>query len=190
VTVEDRLRKIVPWNEMKMDLNVPKFAIGMRRLHNDFATDKEFYTYILKLSIALEMLLGETSSVYQRLYNAGLIDDSYGVEVTSIRRELFGAVLGDSPASVAVMDIIEGVLLDWRNSPDLTEAHFSMMVRAKIGEFLKRLNSLEAIVCALSDDNLDYFETVEILRSLTLEDVLLALESFVDYDSMSKMLVE
>ncbi|MDR0846260.1 MAG: insulinase family protein [Lactobacillales bacterium] len=156
---------------VEMQLNVGKFACGVRGFDLDALTPRELYVKQRTWSIAFEMLLGETSSVYSDLYARQLIDDSYSVEATRIRKDLYAAVLGDSNAAPEVLAVLKRAIQNSATSPDLNEAHLGTLKKAKIGAFLKRLNNLSSTIGAIAENNLDYFETIEIISAITLDSV-------------------
>ncbi|MDN6030541.1 MAG: insulinase family protein, partial [Lactococcus plantarum] len=69
--------KQVMSNALYFDVTIPKLALGFRGYDTLPAEDLARFEYKLAVQVMLTMLFGNTSSQYERLYNQGLIDDSF-----------------------------------------------------------------------------------------------------------------
>ena len=154
-----------------MEVSMPMFAIGFKlpplpegelRLSRELLGD-----------LAAEVLCGESSPLYQKLYEAGLIDSGFSVCYESVRGMPNINVSGDSDDPQAVLDAIlaeasrickEGV----------DEALFQRLKRSSLGRRIRGLDSFDGMCyrMAVSDfDGYDYFRFPELYDAITAENV-------------------
>ena len=110
--------------------------------------------------IACDILLGDSSPLYQRLYDKGLINGSFGGGFDQLPGIAYLYAGGDSDAPEAVVRAIldeaqrlarEGI------DPDF----FEQIRRASFGATLRALNSFENIAISMADG---YFRGFDALR--------------------------
>ena len=123
--------------------------------------------------LAAEALFGESSELYLRLYEEGLIDSSFGggFEVIAGCSKLM--VSGDSDAPQAVREAIrrQAEVLAGEGIP---EADFRRMNRSALGRRIKSLDSFDATcfrLCAYQMTEFDYFDFPRIHETVTAEEV-------------------
>ena len=143
-------------------LKGPEIARGPQRLRQEIVGD-----------LAGEVLCGESSQLYQKLYEKGLIDSGFGVSYSTVRELATLCLGGDSEDPKAVM---EAVLEEARRieKEGVDEGLFLRLKRSAVGRRIRGLDSFEGLCyrLALSDfDGYDYFAFPEIYESITTEDV-------------------
>ena len=123
--------------------------------------------------MACDLLLGESSPLYQRLYEKGLINPSFGGAYEMMPGVAYLYAGGDSKDAAAVTDAI---LEESRHIAEqgVDGAFFQRIRKAAFGANLRGLNSFENIAVTLTEG---YFHGYDPLRfpqvfdSITPEDV-------------------
>ncbi len=155
----------------EMEVSMPMFSAGFKgaeipkgpqRLRQEFVGD-----------LAGEILCGESSSLYQSLYESGLIDSGFGVSYSLVREQSMLCLGGDSMEPQAVLDaVLEEAGRIVREGVD--EELFLRLKRSAVGRRIRGLDSFEGLCyrLTLSDfDGYDYFAFPELYESITVEDV-------------------
>ena len=150
---------------------VPRGEAGMRR---ETVAD-----------LAAEALFGESSELYLRLYEAGLIDSSFGGGFEVVDGCSMLMLSGDSDDPDALREaILEQAQVLIREG--IPEADFCRMNRSALGRRIKSLDSFDATCFRLSAFHLtgfDYFEFPGIHESVTREEVRAFLEETIRRDN-------
>ena len=79
-----------------MPITIPKAIVGIKGLAELPKDNKERLIFKISMDLLFQMLLGTTSQNYLRLYNEGLLDDSFGYEFSLDRSFHFADFGGDS----------------------------------------------------------------------------------------------
>ncbi|MCQ4503787.1 hypothetical protein NON27_26725, partial [Vibrio parahaemolyticus] len=69
---------IIAKSSMRSAITRDKFVLGIKGLDVLPAAGKELLRYKTALNLLFQLLLGNTSQNYLKMYNDGLIDDSFG----------------------------------------------------------------------------------------------------------------
>ena len=137
--------------------------------------------------LAAEALFGESSALYLRLYEAGLIDTSFGGGFETIDGCAMLMCSGDSENPEAVRSAILNQM-DTIRSEGIDEAAFLRMKRSALGRRIRSLDSFDATVfrvCAYHFSGFDYFRFPEIYRSIEKEEILAFLNRIVTEERCS-----
>lgn len=123
--------------------------------------------------LAAEALFGESSELYLRLYEEGLIDSSFGGGFEIIDGCAMLLCSGDSDDPRAVRDAIlaQGQRLAVEGIP---EDAFQRMKRSALGRRIRALDSFDATcfrLCAYHLSDFDFFRFPEIYGSIQPEDI-------------------
>lgn len=123
--------------------------------------------------LAAEALFGESSALYLRLYDAGLIDSSFGGGFETIEGMAMLLATGDSEDCNAVRDAIveEAARIAQTGIP---EEDFLRMKRSALGRRIRSLDSFESTcfrICAYHFSEFDYFRTPEVFQKVTREEI-------------------
>ena len=157
--------------ECAMEVAMPTFSLAFKcepAPPGDAAIRQEMIA-----DLAAEALFGESSALYLRLYEEGLIDSSFGGFETLEDCAMLCAS-GDSEAPEQVRDAIirEAARL---TEAGIGEADFLRMKRSALGRRIRGLDSLDGTafrVCAYHFSGFDYFRFPEIYRGITAADIL------------------
>lgn len=165
--------------EQSLEIAKPMFCLGYKEnLGNRYPTVKERVV----AGIALEVLCGDCSALYRRLIDSSLISDEFSSEYFEGRGYSAFVFEGetDEPKKVAeeisceIKHLIEN---------GIDEKLLDAIKKSAFGDAVKRFDSVEGIVmdmidCAVSGGEL--FDTVNILREITAEDITERLKALKD----------
>lgn len=167
-----------------MEVAMPMFHLGFKcePLPNG---DKGVYREIVG-DLAAEALFGESSPLYLKLYEEGLIDSSFGGGFETIEGMAMLAASGDSEDPAAVRDAIlqEAKRLAEEGIP---EGDFLRMKRSALGRRIRGLDSFESTcfrLCAYHFSEFDYFRIPEIYEQVSREDIRQFINTVVTPDRM------
>ena len=124
--------------------------------------------------LAAEALFGESSELYLRLYEQGLIDSSFGGGFETMEGCAMLCISGDSEDPLAVRDAIiaqaEKLIQE-----GIGQEEFLRLKRSALGRRIRGLDSLDGTcfrVCAYHFAGFDYFRFPEIYREIQRQDIL------------------
>ncbi len=155
----------------EMEVAMPMFAVGFKcpavsegqeRLRQELIGD-----------LAAEILCGESSPLYQRLYEEGLIDSDFAVGYEMVKGMPNVSVSGDSEDPQRVLDAI---LTEARRitTEGVEDGLFQRLKRAALGRRIRGLDSFDGLCYRLAIscfDQADYFQFPEMYDQITGEDV-------------------
>ena len=182
---EDKI--IISSRTRKMDLQLPKVAIGIKGLGKQLR-GYEAIGYKLKVQLLLDILFGESSKEYLQWYNENIIDDSFGYDFQFERGFNFAMISGSTSKPEEFKKKIEDLIV---RASDLLEdraEEFELSKKEFLGSIIRSMNSLESIANRYEGrlyDDATIFDMVEILEKLTLEDVVKTAEEFLNQDAIS-----
>ena len=154
-----------------MEVSMPTFAIGFKC--EPAETGLEAMRREIIGDLAAEILVGESSALYQRLYEDGLIDAGFSAGYESVKD---ACQLSASGASDAPEQVLEAILqeADRIRREGFEEKLFRRLKKSSLGRRTRDLDSFESIcyrICAYHFDNADYFRFPEAYASVTQADV-------------------
>lgn len=155
----------------KMEVARPMFQIGFKCDSFGAGEDAVYKEFVGDL--AAEALFGESSELYLRLYEQGLIDPSFGGGLDTVCGMAMLSASGDSDDPEAVRDAIlaQGAKLA---AEGIDEKAFLRMKRSALGARIRGLDSFDSLcfrLCAYYFSGFDYFRFLEIYESVKQEDV-------------------
>ena len=160
-----------PYGERAMDVAMPMFHLGFKC--EAWEPGEEATRRELTAELAAEALFGESSPLYQSLYEQGLIDTSFGGGFETIDGMALFTASGDSNDPRAVTEAILRRAEEIA-ATGLEEADFLRMKRSALGRRIRSLDSFDATcyrICAYHLSGFDYFRFPAIYRDITREDV-------------------
>ena len=157
--------------EASMEVAMPMFDLAFKcaPLHEgDAAIRREMVA-----DLAAEALFGESSELYLRLYEEGLIDSSFGGGFETVDGCAMLLCSGDSEDPRAVREAIlaQAEKLAAEGIPGQS---FRRMKRSAFGRRIRGLDSFDSTcfrVCAYHFSKFDYFRFPEIYRSIEAEEI-------------------
>ena len=123
--------------------------------------------------LAAEVLFGESSELYLRLYEEGLIDSSFGGGFETIDGCAMLLCSGDSenPQAVRAAIVAQAKKL---GEEGISPESFLRLKRSALGRRIRSLDSFDATcfrICAYHFSNFDYFRFPEVYRSIEAEEI-------------------
>ncbi len=171
--------------EAKMEIAMPTFAVGFKCRPAEYGIASMRQEFIGDL--ASEVLVGESSALYQRLYEDGLIDTAFSCGYESVPGAAMLNAGGDSrdPEGVcrAIVEQAQQLL-----ETGIDEALFARLKKSSLGRRLRDLDSFESICyrqCAYYFEGSDYFTFPEVYETIEKEDVLAFLKDTVRPEQMA-----
>ena len=124
--------------------------------------------------LAAEALFGESSELYLKLYEEGLIDSSFGGGFETIDGCAMLLCSGDSEDARAVREAILAQA-EKLTREGLPEEDYLRMKRSALGRRIRGLDSFDATcfrICAYHFSDFDYFRFPEVYRQITAEEII------------------
>ena len=155
----------------KMDIAMPMFNLGFKC--EPTGTGEAAIRQEIIGDLAAEALFGESSELYLKLYEEGLIDSSFGGGFETIDGCAMLMCSGDSDEPEAV----RSALLQQAEkiaAEGIEEEAFLRMKRSALGRRIRSLDSFDATcfrVCAYHFSDFDYFRFPEVYRSIEAEEI-------------------
>ena len=173
--------KTRPWREdltcpqafttEKMEVAMPTFSMAFKSApleRGETGIRREMVA-----DLAAEALFGESSELYLRMYEDGLIDSAFGGGFETVDGCAMLMCSGDSDDPAAVRDalIAQAEKLSWEGLP---EAGFARMKRSALGRRIRELDSFDSTcfrLCAYHFADFDYFRFPAVYQSVTAAEV-------------------
>ncbi len=169
-TVEEPLAVAKRETVQQLEVAIPLFNIG-------FKEAAESGMALLKAEIETEILLkviaGRESRLYRRLYDSGLINDSFGTEIHSGRGYFSGIFGGESKEPRKVYDEILKEIAYFRAN-GLPEEDIERVKRALYGRAIRGLNDVDDVANLLVSsyfEDVDIFDNVHLIAQVTPADI-------------------
>ena len=171
--------------EERMEVSMPSFLVGFKCPPQHGGEEQHRFAAIGEL--ACDVLMGESSPLYARLYSQGLINGSFGAAFGILPGAAYAYAGGDSkdPKVVAEAILAEAQRLA-REGVD--EDYYKRIVNANFGAALRELNSFESIAVSMAEGRFqgyDPYRFPEIYDSITAADVLAFLRENVTRSHMA-----
>ena len=174
----------------RMEVAMPMFQLGFKC--EPYGNGEEAVRQEAIGDLAAEALFGESSSLYLKLYEEGLIDGSFGGGFETVDGMSLLIASGDSDYPEQVRDAIlqqAKVLL----KEGIAEKDFLRIKRSAMGRRIKDLDSFDSVcfrLCAYHFSKYDYFRFPEIYRSIEVADILNFIERVVTAHRCSLCVIE
>ena len=154
-----------------MEVSMPMFAIGFKC--PEIPRGPERFRLEVLGDLSAEVLCGESSSLYQKLYEEGTIDSGFSMGYGSIKGLASMSMSGDSDEP---QKVLQEILKEARRiaAEGVDEALFQRLKKAAVGRRIRGLDSFDGLAyrMAISDfDGYDYFDFLDVYAGLTSEDV-------------------
>jgi len=187
---QEDMRVVEKFRREAMEVSMPQFLVGFKC--PPAADGAALMRQDIIADIACDILLGDSSPLYQRLYDKGLINGSFGGGFDQLPGIAYLYAGGDSDApETVVRAILDEAQRLAREGVD--EAFYQQLRRASFGSTLRALNSFENIAVSVADGafrDFDPFRFPEVYDSVTRADVETFLrESIVEERSALSILI-
>ncbi|NLM72836.1 MAG: insulinase family protein [Clostridiaceae bacterium] len=154
------------YREQKLSVSMPLFYMGIK--DNKRVSGAELLKRRIALSIALNDTMGRSSTLYNRLYEEGLINDSFRFEASLDQAFGFVAWGGQSVDPKKTAEIISGVLKELAEK-GIDEKSFTRIKKSYQGMYIRSFNSVDTIAREVMDtcfNGTSYFDVGKIYEEL------------------------
>ena len=160
-----------PCLSCEMEISMPTFAIGFAcppPAEKTLSMEREIVG-----DLAAEILVGESSELYEKLYEEGLIDGDFSAGYESVKNACVLSMGGDSKDPEAVL---EAILQEAERIAEegLDLALFERLKKSALGRRTRDLDSFQSICyrsCAYEFEDVDYFSFPETYAQIKWQDV-------------------
>ncbi|WHY17378.1 pitrilysin family protein [Paenibacillus sp. G2S3] len=176
--------------ESKLAVSMPKIMFGFKE-KVDGLTGEASLKRDLITKLMLDLLVGSSTALYQKLYDEELISDSFGHEFNSSPQYAFSAMGGDTKDPDLLLKRIKEEI-DLILKSGFAEKDFERARKKKIGGYLRMLNSPESIAHEFTRYQFrggDLFEVLPMYESITLAEVNERLQAHVNWEQLAISLV-
>lgn len=175
---------------IQMDVFKPKVNIAFK-MPAGRKRGRDYLKQELATSLGLDLLFGTTTAFYDEAYDEGLIDESFNYSYTNEATFAFASISSDTFEPKELYARVRQQLNDQMDTLD--ENDFKLLIRRKIGQFIRALNSPEFIANQFTHyamNGVDLFEHIDVYESLTLDDVKEAVRPMVNEEAQTVMIIE
>jgi len=162
--------------EKRMEVSMPLFMIGSKVTPP--ARGAEALRLELTANLALRLLAGESSPLYARLYESGLINNSFSAEYEAVADQAYAVFSGES----ADPDAVESALREQIASvcaEGFSSEYFDRVKKAYAGSIIRALNSFDNICYNYAKGffrGFDYFTASDVLAGISADDAITFIE--------------
>ena len=168
-------------HKLYLDVERPKIAFGIK------GTDErphglEGLKYSLAVSMAFDLLLGDTEARYLRLYNDGIIDDSFSFDFELQRNYHFATITAETDEPEIFINEMTEVLDNAASILIESYSSFELIKREAIGSTIGMLNSLEGIANQYDGELFDgatLLDELTILEQISFDDIKTYFNNFI-----------
>lgn len=172
----------------QMEVAMPMFQLGFKA--EPLGKGEEAVRQEAIGDLAAEALFGESSPLYLRLYEEGIIDSSFGGGFETVDGMSMLSASGDSDFPEKVRDAI---IKQAESMVSLSSEDFLRMKRSAMGRRIRDLDSFDSVAfrtCAYHFSGFDYFRFPAVYQSVQAEDVLEFIHRVVTPDRCCLSVVE
>src|SRR5699024_9641923 len=161
---------------MKLPVPTPKVFIGYKE-PNPMRQGPELLKYELSLNVLLELMFGNSSEAYEKMYENGYIDESFTFDCTYEKGFGFSVISGDSPEPEKIINIVNETITEFKEKTILKE-DAQRVIKQVPGTFLSSINSPQFIAHLSAQQHIntmnlsDFLPPLENLPEIELEQVL------------------
>ncbi len=164
---------------LSMDVSRPKLLVGIKDKDPNYK-GIELLKKKYCINLLLSIIFGKSSDFKEKLFESGLIDDSFATE--PIIDYSYGHVLiggdSDEPSLLAkeIIDVVKNV-----KKINITKEQFERVKNNFIGINIAGFNYVEGIGRYFTNyifNDINYFDSIDVLKSITLDDLKHQLDFF------------
>ncbi len=173
-----------PFVSCSMEVAMPMFHLGFKC--RPLPDGEEGVRQEIIGDLAAEALFGESSPLYLRLYEEGLIDSSFGGGFETVEAMAMLTATGDSEDPEAVQ---QAILEQARHlvQTGISEEDFLRMKRSALGRRIRGMDSFDSTcfrICAYHFSKFDYFRIPGIYEQVTCQDIRQFLQTVITPERM------
>lgn len=174
--------------EQKLAVGMPMFCFGYKQ---KIATPHRRLKSKICMALLLEIICGDSSPLYARLMNEGLINDDFDSEYFNGHGYASIIFSGESSDPKRVAEEIKAEIARIKLE-GIDKKLFSAVKCGMYGDAIRRFNdvsgmAMQLVECAMCD--YDLFEEIKLLKSVTADDVYRRLDAFDDENSVLSVIL-
>lgn len=186
-------------NKKKMDVNLPIVMFGFKdnfnkeRLESGYEKDNiEVVKYDVALQIALELIAGKSTKLYEDLYSEGIVTREFGIGFSYEEDYAYTAFDNESNDYNEVIKRVLDRINDLKEN-GINEEDFERAKKMLYGNFVKGFNDVSRIATMVVSDyfkginSFDYVESYKQIDKKYVED---AIRKHFDLDKMAVSIIE
>ena len=188
-TVEEPAEICQPEIVQQLSVSRPLFQIGFKE---EPLSGYEWLKAQLECEILLDMLAGEGSPLYRRLYDGGLIHQDFGTEVFSGRGYFANIFAGESDDPRRVAEELRREITD-RREHGLSEQDFLGCRKALYGRIVRGFNRVDNVANALVSSyfaGIDLYDNIRAVEEITFRSIKARFDKTLDLSKMAVSIVE
>lgn len=147
--------------ERKMGISQKIFNIGFKNLQKGVT----IFDKIVLNKMFLDIVFGKTSLFYEKLYNKGIIDDTFGFDFNNYKDNASYTFSGISKEPKEIVKYIEEEINALKNK-NITKEDFERIKNKHIGSFIRKFNVIDNIVSMEADYFCNSFNIKDYYKSL------------------------
>lgn len=180
-----------PYTEQKQAVSMPIFQLGFRD-NKAGITGIECLRHEAAMKILLEMLVGKSSGLYDRLYNEGLINASFDFDYNIERSYAFSMIGGESSNPELVRDKIAEEVRRIRRD-GLNRNDYERIRNAVHGRFIRQWNSVDRIshnFVSVYFKDVSIFDYFEVYDKISFEHIKDVFEQHFNLDNLALSVIK
>jgi predicted Zn-dependent peptidase len=153
---------------LNMSVHTPKCLVAFKE-KNPTRQGQALLKHELSINVLLDLMLGQSSNNFEKLYQEGLIDDSFSFDYSAEIGFGFSIIGGDTKDPDQLVKTLEEMVVSFIETPLADEA-VRRAIKKKIGSFMRAVNSPEYIANQFTRyqfNGMNLFDVVETLEKLT-----------------------
>lgn len=157
--------------EKQMEISMPTFAIGLRC--KDPGSGNDAMRMELVGELAGEILIGESTALYQKLYDENIIDSGFCVDYERMKGMALLELSGESEEPDTILQAVLARAQEVLQT-GVDRALLARLKKSILGRRLRALDGFEGTcfrMCAYYFDGAEYFDYPDIYAAVTAEDV-------------------
>lgn len=179
---------VSPYVEQKLAVGMPMFCLGYKQ---KITTPTRRLKSKICMSLLLEIICGDSSPLYAKLMNEGLINDEFESEYFNGHGYASIIFSGESSDPKRVAEEIKAEIYRIKLH-GIDKKLFSAVKCGMYGDAIRRFNNvsgmaMQLVECAMCD--YDLFEEIKLLKSVTADDVYRRLDAFDDENSVLSVIL-
>lgn len=155
----------------KMPISVPMFAIGYKA---EALSGEAELRAIYEAKIASEIIVGNGSQLNKKLYDSGLINENFEIEIFSGNGYFSVLFEGESSDPQKVYDLIDEEIEKVKKN-GFNKEDFAAQKKAAYGEQIKIFNNVSDVAEEMQETEfrgLGVYDSIELLEKMTYDDVM------------------
>jgi len=162
----------MPYKEISLSVAMPMFVMGFKDNNVGYG-GKKLLKKIIETDILIKILFSKSSPLYEKLYNSGLITQSFGAEYSPQIDYGYTAIEGESKDPKKVYKIITDYIEELRKN-GILEEDFQRAKKVVWGKYIRSYNDIEDFAHTFLTDSfmdINYLDYYEVYKDVSFEDV-------------------